>query len=156
MPGNCTRPGTVCTFWFFFTIHMVNKPLANHIQRPFKALFSACINPGQQHGTKMHGELRSEHFQRLKCSTKHSSKEMPAESTRECENLAAQKDTAPGPWLFSNASAIKGSGEGPGGSTRHAEACILLIQWEANNPITAFSLFRSQSLMNVLRKMLRC
>lgn len=67
----------------FFTIPTVNKLFANHIQRPFKALFSAYINPGQQHRTKMHGELRSEHFQRLKCSTKHSSRETPAESTRE-------------------------------------------------------------------------
>lgn len=74
-----------CVHFGFFTLRMVNKLLTNHIQRPFKALFSAYINPGQQHRTKMHGELRSEHFQRLKCSTEHSSRETLAESTRECE-----------------------------------------------------------------------
>lgn len=64
----------------------------------------------------------------------------------------AQKDTAPRPRVLNNTSAIEGSGEGPNGSTRQAEACILRIQREANNPITAFSLSESQLLMRVLRK----
>lgn len=85
MPGNCTQPSKMSTF-HFFTIHMVNKLLANHIQRPFKALFSVYVNPGQERRTKMHGELRGEYFQRLKCSTEHSSMEMPVEGTREREH----------------------------------------------------------------------
>lgn len=71
----------------FFIIYIVNKILANHIQRPFKALFSAYTNPSQQHRTKTHCELRSEHFQWLNCSTEHSSKETLKESMRECEPM---------------------------------------------------------------------
>lgn len=70
--------------------------------------------------------------------------------------FTAQKDTAPGPRLFNNTSAINGSREGPDGSVRQAEACILCIQREVNNLIMAFTLSESQSLMKVLRKILRC
>lgn len=112
MPGNCTQPSTMSTF-LFFTIHMVNKLLANHIQRPFKALFLVYINPGQERRTKMRGELRSEHFQRLKCSTEHSSMEMPVESTRERESLWHKRTRPLDRGCSTKPQLLKGAGTDP-------------------------------------------